>query len=135
MPGIAEFEGDWTVEKRIEDRRAGEVLELRGVVRFVADGDVWRVEETGQLIAPGRPALETRRVYLWRAAGPEIEVLFEDGRPFHSFLPEGQPQARHDCAPDLYRVSYDFAGWPEWHATWTVSGPRKDYTMAATHRR
>jgi hypothetical protein len=35
----------------------------------------------------------------------------------------------HACDPDTYRAHHDFSRWPQWHAVWTVTGPRKDYTM------
>lgn len=33
-------------------------------------------------------------------------------------------------APDMYRVHYDFSGWPAFHALWQVAGPRKSYEMS-----
>jgi hypothetical protein len=63
-------------------------------------------------------------------------VLFEDGRFFHRFDAEDPlPGASHACAPDAYRVRYDFRAWPRWEAAWRVSGPRKDYAMVTRYSR
>ena len=80
--------------------------------------------------------MQATRRYLWRAGGAgAIDVLFEDGRFFHSFDPDAPtPAAPHDCPPDTYRVRYDFTGWPEWQAEWRVTGPDKDYTMLSRFR-
>ena len=75
------------------------------------------------------------RRYRWRDGGAgTIDVLFDDGRFFHRFDAEDPaPGASHACAPDLYRVRYDFRRWPRWQAEWWVSGPRKDYRMVSAY--
>ncbi|MCE8467683.1 DUF6314 family protein, partial [Rhodovulum sulfidophilum] len=57
-----------------------------------------------------------------------------DGRFFHLIAPGARPEARHDCAPDLYRVRYDFSAWPCWSSFWEVRGPRKNYAMESSYR-
>ncbi len=87
----------------------------------------------------GGASFQATRVYLWRADGDGIAVLFEDGRAFHRFTPQGAADSAHWCDPDDYRVSYDFSRWsvnrPIWTAEWRVTGPRKDYVMLSTYRR
>ena len=61
-------------------------------------------------------------------------MRFVDERAFHRFSPDA-PQASHFCAPDTYRVAYDFTQWPLWQARWQVKGPRKDYEMIACYER
>ena len=74
------------------------------------------------------------RVSLWRFPGPsQIDVRYEDGRPFHGFLVEA-PQAEHLCGDDRYRVSYDF-GPDTWLSRWEVDGPAKDYARTTRYRR
>lgn len=87
------------------------------------DGALLRCTEAGML-EQGRQAFPARRETLWRATPSAIEVLFDDGRPFHSI--EGR-RAIHDCAPDIYVLDYDFDGWPDWSVRWQVTGPRKSY--------
>ncbi|SPH17595.1 hypothetical protein DEA8626_01118 [Defluviimonas aquaemixtae] len=90
--------------------------------------------EEGHLkLGPG-PEMKAVRDYLWREADGRIAVDYGDGQPFHDFDPV-EPEARHRCAPDEYRVRYDFSGWPNWSAVWVVSGPRKDYTMISRYSR
>ena len=92
-------------------------------------------EEEGWLALPGGGApLRATRRYLWAADAAWLEVRFEDGRPFHTVpLDVARPEAAHDCAPDVYRVAYDFADWPRWRAVWRVTGPRKDYVMTSDY--
>lgn len=136
MRGLQDFTGDWRIERRIRDCRTGQQGRFDGRARLAPDGAGLAYAETGTLCLGAAPALAAGRAYLWRQAGPLIDVLFADGRPFHSFDPSGAAAAAgHDCAPDLYRVAYDFAAWPDWHAVWEVRGPRKDYRMDSLFRR
>lgn len=134
---LAAFTGHWQVERRIDDRLAGRTGRFTGTARFtpVADGLAYR--EKGHLEMDGAPPMTASRADLWREDFPgTISVCFEDGRPFHRIV-TGETIATdvHDCPPDLYRVRYDFAAWPDWSTEWQVRGPRKDYTMTTTYRR
>jgi hypothetical protein len=134
--GPADFAGDWTLLRRIRDARAGVEGTFTGAARLSPMGRGLRYDERGRLDLPGQPSLEATRSYLWHEAGPgRIEILHDDGRPFHSFALGPVAEAEHACPPDLYRVSYDFSRWPDWSATWVVSGPRKDYTSVTDYRR
>jgi hypothetical protein len=77
--------------------------------------------------------MEAERVYLWRASGAGIEVLFDDGRPFHRI--DDSAEAAHWCDPDQYDVTYEFGRWPKWSSRWRVLGPRKDYVMVSNYSR
>lgn len=128
---LAAFAGDWVIRRDIEDLRAGETGALAGTARFTpAPGGLAYLEE-GALTLANRPPVAASRSYFWRQGGAGvIEVLFADGRLFHSFDAEDTaPAAVHDCPPDRYRVRYDFRSWPRWTAEWRVRGPRKDYAM------
>ena len=132
--GLADFEGSWRIARRIDDRRAGVTGTFDGRADFVPDGQGLTVTETGLMRYGDGPALEGRRVYLWRPDPPHrIAVHFDDGRFFHAIDIGSAPEATHHCAPDLYRVAYDFSRWPLWRAVWTVTGPRKDYTSTTDH--
>lgn len=100
-----------------------------GVATFTSDGDGLALVETGEMRIAGQGALRGERRYRWRQGAAGIEVYFADGRFFHLIGPGDAPLADHDCAPDTYRVAYDFAAWPRWQAVWHVTGPRKDYRM------
>jgi hypothetical protein len=130
------FEGDWTIERRIEDIRAGRPGRLDGAARFAPGEGGLVYDETGLLTLGDGPAASASRRYLWRDAGAgAIEVRFADGRFFHRFYgDEDRPAGVHDCPPDQYRVRYDFTGWPRWTAEWRVRGPRKDYVTVTTYR-
>ena len=133
-PRLGDFEGDWVLERSIADRRGADA-QFRGQAYFVPDGAVLRYREIGTL-EMGETAFEAEQSHLWRLDGSRFRISFADGRPFHDFEAGiEQPQARHDCPPDLYLVRYDFSAWPEWTAEWTVTGPRKDYLSTSRYVR
>jgi hypothetical protein len=125
MIALADLEGAWRLDRRIEDRRAGIAGRLAGVSHWVPDEFGLRQEEAGLLHVGDAPPMQAHRVYLWRQAGPGLSVLFEDGRPFHA-IAAGRLTDRHLCDPDTYDVGYDFDGWPVWTQRWRITGPRKD---------
>lgn len=127
---LADFEGAWQVDRRIEDRLAGQAARFEGTAVFTWDGPGLHYREEGTLHLPGAQPMAATRDYLWRQEGDDIAVFFPDGRRFHRIGVE-QSRDTHWCDPDTYRVAYGFADWPLWSAVWTVSGPRKDYTMTS----
>ena len=131
------FEGRWRIEREIEDVAAGRTGRFVGEAVFAAVAGGLDYAETGTLAFDGAAPMAACRRYLWRDAGSgTVEVCFEDGRFFHRIdLEAPLPAAAHACAPDLYRVRYDFGDWPRWRAEWRVSGPRKDYAMVSRYAR
>ena len=137
MLQAADFIGRWQIDRRIDDRHAGQTGTLAGTATFAPGGDGGLIyDERGTLrLGTGTPLEATRR-YLWRFGAGGVEVRFADGAPFHAFVPAGRAAGTaHLCGADLYEVAYDFSGFPEWQAVWTVRGPRKDYTATTRHRR
>jgi hypothetical protein len=130
-----DFMGEWRIERRIEDDLAKIEGFFTGVLKIslLHDGYLW--EEQGQLQYGNGAPLAAARRYLWKEQGNDIEVFFDDGRPFHRFSLGGQAQDTHFCDPDLYRVHYDFSRWPEWGTIWNVQGPRKKYVMHSRYRK
>lgn len=150
---LQHFAGRWRIARRIKDA-LGPDAQFDGEANFAREGAALLLTEAGQMRIGAQSFAATRR-YLWRqGAGSVIDVLFDDGRYFHSFdaaMPE--PAAHHDCPPDVYDVGYDFTGLsdaagptglsgltgsapaPQWHARWRVTGPRKDYVMTSTYTR
>ena len=136
MLGAADFLGNWSFERRIEDRAAGQVVQAEGQVSFAEGPEGLIYHERGVMRLPGQPPLQAERRYLWRLGPEGVEVRFDDGRAFHGFRPEGLAAGtEHPCGADIYNVTYDFTGFPEWRAVWIVSGPRKDYTMETGYAR
>jgi len=136
VPRLADFEGVWRLERRIEDTLAGESWHLTGHARFAPVEGGYDYVEMGTLCGPGGQVMQAERRYLWRAVDGGVDVFFADGGFFHH-IPEAvaQPEAEHLCGADLYRVRYDFTGWPRWQAEWRVRGPRKDYLLHSFHAR
>lgn len=135
-PDLSQFEGRWTLTRRIE--AAGAVTgTFTGEAIFERADTGLALSETGTLTMAGQTPLHAERRYLWQADGAGgIDIRFADGRQFHRIdLASPRPTALHLCDPDRYEVAYDFTDWPVWRTVWTVTGPRKGYTMASVHHR
>jgi hypothetical protein len=134
IPRLSDFEGEWALDRQIEDRLLDAPVRFQGRAIFRPDGEGYRYQEVGQMTIGDAAPMEARRAYLWFQRDGRIVVTHDDGRPFHDFDP-ADPVARHVCTPDDYRVRYDFSGWPDWSATWRVSGPRKNYRLVSRYSR
>ncbi|WP_425099072.1 DUF6314 family protein [Tropicibacter sp. S64] len=133
---MADFEGQWTYIRQIDDRTGLGQGQGAGEAVFTLDAAGLRYDESGTMAFATTPRMKNTRSYLWRLAPRGIAVFFEDGRPFHTVDPgQGQPRAEHWCDPDQYDVTYDFSAWPAWSSTWRVRGPRKDYAMFTWYSR
>jgi len=132
---LGRLEGRWSLAREIDDRLSGLPARFEGEAVFERRGGGLRYRETGLLHVSGQAAMRAERGHEWRALGGWVEVLFEDGRAFHRFAAADRAVARHDCAPDVYEVRYDFAQAHEWQAVWHVSGPRKAYRMLSRYAR
>lgn len=133
MLGYDDFHAHWQLRRFIDDRYGNQKGDLRGAVGFREAGENrLKYNEFGKIRFGEGPILEANRSYLWDFRQSDIAVSFEDGGPFHRFTPEGKVAGTdHPCGDDDYRVAYDFTAWPDWTATWTVTGPRKDYTSVS----
>ena len=131
---LNDFEGNWALERQVSNAIGPDAV-FAGHARFVPDEEGLILTEEGRMTIEGQVPMQGVRRYLWRQEGADIVVLFDDGRYFHRFPPDGTPEAGHDCAPDVYKVAYDFTAWPVWTARWQVVGPRKDYLMKSRYAR
>ncbi|WP_296424170.1 DUF6314 family protein [Yoonia sp.] len=130
-----DFAGGWQLRRMIADRLTGQDGQLTGTAHF-ADAGQGRLKytETGQLRLGHGPVLAATRSYFWQFADDRVAVTFADGAAFHSFAPAGHAAGTdHPCGADFYTVRYDFTRWPEWQATWVVTGPRKDYSSVSVY--
>ena len=125
MIRLDDLEGHWRLSRVIRDARAGITGRFEGACVWRPDARGLVQEETGLLHYGAAPPMQAARRYLWRAEGAELQVFFDDGRPFH-IVPRGGAEALHDCPPDIYRVRYDFDDAAEFRTSWHVTGPRKD---------
>jgi len=134
---LSRFQGTWHLVREIEDFRSGKALPFDGTARFDATGPhTMLLSESGWLTTLQGGRVHAERSYVWRSGENRIDVFFDDGRPFHSFDPrQSDPSALHDCAPDRYEVTYQFADWPVWQMIWRVRGPRKDYRSVSRFSR
>ena len=127
------FRGMWRMARLVTAPDGRLLAAFAGSCRFEPDGAGLVCRESGVLRQGGR-RYPAHRVTLWRFPAPgRVEVLFEDGRPFHAFAVD-RPAAAHRCGNDRYEVAYDF-GEATWFARWVVSGPAKAYVMTTRCRR
>lgn len=84
----------------------------------------------------GTRSLTAARRYRYVIGNNHVEVLFEDGRLFHSFVLAQDPwHVNHVCANDEYAGTFTKLGANSWQAEWDVHGPEKDYLSTTTYRR
>lgn len=131
---LSAFEGCWQLDRLVKNA-VGPDMALKGEALFAPQDGGVLLTERGTLQVAGQPPMQGEQRYIWRQSGAEIATFFADGRAFFRFSPVGQVAAAHWCSPDQYDVVMDFTDWPQWQATWTVKGPRKDYVMTSTYRR
>ena len=131
-----DFLGDWQLDRVITDRLGTMNGTLTGVATLSGTGAHVSYDETGRLTLAAGPVMEATRRYLWAFEAGGVVVRFTDGADFHAFAPDGKAVGTtHLCGEDLYDVTYDFRDWPVWTATWSVKGPRKDYTSVSSYQR
>lgn len=130
--------GNWSVNRVIEDRyresddRTGVFL---GNAVFVGPPQHMTYKEVGTLTFGGA-ILQAERQYIWHCHANHATVLHKDGTPFHELTVQNNAaSADHLCGEDHYNGAYAFLSDAEWRVTWTVSGPRKDYTSVTTYKR
>lgn len=127
MLSLDDLIGAWALLRHIE-QSDGTQARFKGRAEWFWGEDHAVYQEKGQLFLAGQNSFHAERRYVWRG----LDVYFEDGRFFHSVPPKGGI-TEHWCAPDMYRVAYDFTQWPHFETTWTVTGPRKSYRMRSQY--
>ncbi|GAB4351860.1 MAG: DUF6314 family protein [Kiloniellaceae bacterium] len=130
------LEGTWRLERRIDDRRAGQQGSLSGTAAFPPDGEGLLYREEGRLVIAGHdgPALQSYRYAF--PAPQRAAVSFGDGRPFHDLdLTAGAWACVHLCDPDRYEGRFTVLDADSWRVVWKVTGPRKDLVLDSSYRR
>ena len=132
-----DFLGEWDLRRTIADQLQGQEGRLTGTARFEPIGNTQLTySEQGRLRLGAGPEMVASRQYSWSFLGDGVDVTFDDGRPFHRFIPNGHAAGTdHPCGDDYYTVRYDFTAWPLWEAVWTVKGPRKNYVSHSVYLR
>jgi Family of unknown function (DUF6314) len=130
------FQGVWRLERRIDDRRAGQQGSLSGEAVFIPDGAGLLYSEDGRMVIGGHDGTATQTYrYTFPDAG-RAAVSFRDGRFFHDLdLRTGAWSCTHLCDPDRYDGEFTVLGPDTWRVVWKVTGPRKDLTLDSTYRR
>lgn len=130
------LQGEWSIERRLDDRRAGQVGRLAGAAAFTPEGAGLLYREEGRLSIGGYegPALQTYRYAF--PAPRRATVRFADGRFFHDLdLSAGGWRCSHLCGDDRYEGEFSLLEPGCWRVVWTVTGPRKDLVLDSHYRR
>ena len=116
------FLGTWELSREI-CHADGRIDRLQGSCAFTRSGPHLLQDEWGLLETSAGQFRATRR-YVWKEAEGQLNVFFQDMRPFHSVqLGVERPETIHLCAPDRYAVVYDFTRWPNWFTCLLYTSP------------
>ena len=127
------FSGQWQMVRIIENVGTGVIGEVWGQAEFQPDQLGLTCLESGVLRFQGAD-YHTGRTSLWRfGANGQVEVQYEDGRPFHDFLIRA-PIALQFSGEDRFEIRYDFHP-GTWTSSWEMSGPSGTYLMTTRYRR
>ena len=127
------FQGHWLLVRIIENVPEGIIGEVWGEASFADDGEGLTCREQGVMRFHGAD-YHTERTSLWRFPEPgRVEVLYEDGRPFHDFLTR-DPIALTIDEDARYEIVYDFEP-GTWISRWQLLGPGRNYMMTTRYRR
>ena len=130
------LQGEWNLERRVQDHRVGHDGRLTGAAVFLPQegGLLYREEGRFSIGEHEGPALQS-----YRYAFPSLaraEVSFSDGRFFHDLdLTAGTWRCTHLCGDDRYDGDFAALGADVWRVVWTVKGTRKDLVLDSTYRR
>lgn len=119
--------GVWQLDRRLVDRRAGRFGRVTGQMELtLVDGDV-RWTERGELLWGGE-RIEVSRVLKVTSEDGRWFVRFEDGRPFHPWLP-GESVV-HPCGEDTYRgLIHVNSALDRMRILWDVTGDTKEQRL------
>ena len=133
--------GDWTVVRRICDRRSGEVGSFRGTASFrpaaeAGSSKTMSFVESGELRLGRHHGPAERSLLILDAGDGTADVRFADGREFYQLdLRSGTCAAVHPCRADRYDLTASRLGPDSFTETWRVTGPEKDYELQTTYTR
>ncbi len=131
MPKLADFQGRWRFQRRIEGLSGAPGRLFDGIATFSPrDGGLLHAE-AGEAQVLGR-----MQRLLWRAEGRGAVLALEDGSEFLR-LALDLPVATAFCDTGAARheLSCNFTRWPVWRAIWRLRDATSDTTMITDYRR
>lgn len=134
---IAQYlNGSWSVARTIHDRRTDSRTPWSGTASFSPDDDALLYLENGTLTLDGN-TLATSRSYIYKPQNAQnMDVFFDDGRPFHDLnLEQGTWHPRHLCGDDVYNGEFHVVDDNTLTIVWNITGPHKDIRITSTLRR
>lgn len=131
----AYLDGDWRIDRVLVDLASGCRGAFVGTVSFEREpGGILVQNETGELAWGAHRGPAYRRLRMHPTGDPGVlEVLFDDGRPFHFLdLRSGATAVEHPCGRDNYVGEFRVESAAAWSYRWTVTGPAKTFRLGST---
>ena len=137
VPDLQAFlAGRWRIVRRISDARAKMTGRLTGWAVFTPSAEGLIHDEAGDLGFGAYRGSVTRTYHLAIESPSTGMVHHADGSLFHALdLTSGMADILHRCGEDAYRGRYRVLGESRFTVSWQVTGPRKQYRLATSHRR
>lgn len=140
----AYFEGEWRMERCIDDRRGARAGAASGVATFAAqpdDADTALICAEAMTIDYGGNRIAGEQTTIWRFQDPcGPDLYFRDARffcamRFREVRGVWRAEFSHDCGEDRYEGAALVTDESNWRLLWTVKGPRKDYSLDTAYSR
>lgn len=131
------LEGGWNIQREI---KPGGRFKGKGVFTFSAANEL-SYHEQGQMMLESGEVLDAGRQFTYRLENERIAVYYADGPDagalFHTLTFESERRARGEnlCKEDFYAAEYVFELPEKFTLTYTVNGPKKDYTSESVFTR
>jgi hypothetical protein len=128
--------GAWSIRRSIIDRQLGISGTYTGVAEFTAFKDDLRYRELGELSFGSYRGVAHRDLLFALQNDGCAEVLFHDGRPFHTLdLRNGTDRVTHLCGSDAYYGCFEATDPESLCVDWVIKGPRKNQQLSTCYTR
>jgi hypothetical protein len=128
--------GVWAIRRSIIDRQLGIVGTYTGVAEFTTIKGGLRYHELGELSFGSYRGVAHRNLLLAFQKDGCAEVLFPDGRLFHTLdLRNGTNRVTHLCGSDAYYGCFEATDSKSLCVDWVVKGPRKNQQLSTCYSR
>ena len=135
------LEGEWLLRRHFAGSYSGAFTGKASVAHEADDLTTYRYTEQGELTDAEGKQFDAKQSYLYRLVEGKLQVLKREGLEwivmhdleFHADGRIANASHLHLCGQDHYATVYrvDFSG--NWEVAYTVSGPKKDYSIRSAY--
>lgn len=128
--------GAWAIRRSVIDSQSGIRGTYTGVAEFTALKNDLRYRELGELSFGSYRGVSHRDLLFAFQENGCAEVLFADGRPFHTLdLRSGTDRVTHLCGSDAYYGCFKAIDSNSLCVDWLIKGPRKNQRLSTCYTR